>query len=113
MKTLKFNRKANIISTLLILTALLSACGNLKAPKNGTYKSDDGILSQTWTFSGKDEITISAGGGLIATHGTYSINGEKLTVTTSLFGVESKSGYKITEIKSKSFFIDGTKFEKQ
>ena len=105
-----------IISCTLVLLLVLSlaACGGgLTRPKNGTYKSNEGLLSQTWTFSGTNDITLSAGGGLISTKGTYTINGEKLTVTASLLGVESTSGYTITEITSKSFFIDGTKFVKQ
>jgi len=101
-----------LLAGLLMLS--LAACGgNLSKPKNGTYKSDEGILSQTWTFSGEDEITLSAGGGFISTSGTYTISDDKLTITSSLFGVETISGYKITEITSKSFFIDGTKFIKQ
>ena len=105
-----------IISCTLVLLLVLSlaACGgSLSKPKNGTYKSDEGLLSQTWTFSGTNDITLSAGGGLISTKGTYTINGEKLSVTSSLLGVETTSGYTITEITSKSFFIDGTKFIKQ
>ena len=108
-------KKTTAIALLLALMAIaLTACGgNLSKPKNGTYKSDDGILAQTWTFSGDNSITLSAGGGLISTKGTYTISGEKLTITSSLLGVESTSGYTITEITSKSFFIDGTKFIKQ
>jgi hypothetical protein len=103
-----------LAATLAISLLTLAACGsNLSKPKNGTYKSDDGLLSQTWTFSGTDEITLSAAGGLVSTTGTYKIDDDKLTVTSSLFGVESTSGYKITEITAKSFFIDGTKFIKQ
>jgi hypothetical protein len=104
-----------ILALLLVITLVmtLAACGgNLSAPKNGTYKSD-GLLSQSWTFSGKDEITLSAAGGLIGTSGTYTISGTTLKVTASMFGSESTTSYKITEITSKSFFIDGTKFIKQ
>ena len=118
MKTTKRTTGAKrvILITLAVclLLAVLTSCGgNLSKPKNGTYKSDEGLLSQTWTFSGTNDITLSTGGGLISSKGTYKINGNKLTITSSLFGVESTSGYTITEITSKSFFIDGTKFIKQ
>jgi len=107
------NRTVKIFLVFITIIVLLTACGNLSKPKNGTYKSDEGVLSQTGTFSGKDEITLSAGGGFISTTGTYSISDDKLTITSSLFGVETTSSYKITEITSKSFFIDGTEFIKQ
>ena len=100
--------------TVVFLGMLLAACGgSLSKPNNGTYKSNEGLLSQTWTFSGTNNITLSAGGGLISTTGIYRIDGNKLTITASLLGVESTTGYIITEITSKSFFIDGIKFMKQ
>jgi len=96
---------------LLVLLTLAACGGNMSKPQNGTYKSE-GLIPQTWTFTGSNEVTLSAGGGLISTTGTYSISGNKLTITSSLFGIESVTGYTITEIASKSFFIDGTKFVK-
>ena len=101
-----------VIATLL-LTVLVACGGSLDKPRNGTYKSDEGLLSQTWTFSGTNTITLSTGGGLVSTTGTYSINGTKLSVTATMFGTESTSGYTITEITLNSFYIDGTKFVKQ
>ena len=102
-----------LIAVIALVSALCACDGNLSKPKNGTYKSDEGILSQTWTFSGTNDITLSAGGGLISTKGTYTINGDKLSVTSTLLGVETTSGYTITEITATSFFIDGTKLVKQ
>jgi hypothetical protein len=94
------------------LIATLAACGGaLGKPVNGTYKSDDGILSQTWTFSGSDKITLSY--GLVSSSGTYKVDGETLTVESELFGQTTTSSYTITEITKTSFFIDGTKFIKQ
>ncbi|MCL2697577.1 MAG: hypothetical protein FWE74_05800 [Oscillospiraceae bacterium] len=108
---------AIVIAALLFATTGCSGSGNLSKPENGTYKSDvdslDGLLSQSWTFTGTNEITLTAVGGLISTKGTYTIDGEKLTITLSVFGSESISGYTITEITKTSFFIDGTKFVKQ
>ena len=106
-------RTITLLLTALLLVTVFAACGvNLSSPKNGTYKSE-GLLSQTWTFSGTNNVSMSTIGGLVGTSGTYTINGENLSITASLFGVESTSGYTITEITSKSFFIDGTKFTKQ
>jgi hypothetical protein len=91
----------------------LASCGDsvLTKPQNGTYKSDDGFLSQTWTFSGTDNITLSA--GIISSKGTYRVDGETLYVTSSMLGTETTSSYTITEITKESFFIDGAKFVKQ
>jgi len=107
--------RKNVIAMIVLLVVMfaLSACGGaLDKPKNGTYRSD-GILSQTWTFSGNNEITMSSIGGIVSSSGTYTISGDKLTITSSMLGTETTSGYTITEITSKSFFIDGSKFTKQ
>jgi len=104
-----------VITFALVLAAaivLFAGCsGSLTKPKNGTYKSA-GILSQTWTFSGSNELTVSTAGGLIGTSGTYTISGNKLTFKSTGI-LASTTGYTITEITSKSFFIDGEKFIKQ
>ncbi len=106
-------KKCTLAFLLIILvTAVLTACGgSLSKPNNGTYKSDDGIMSQTWTFSGENKVTLSY--GIISSGGTYAIDGDELTITSSMLGSETTSSYTITEITSNSFFIDGTKFEKQ
>ena len=67
-------RKRFILTVMifLLLGTHLAACsGSLSKPKNGTYKSNEGLLSQTWTFSGTNDVILSAGGGLISTTGTY------------------------------------------
>ena len=107
-------KKAAIMFVLVVMLLALAACGgSMNQPKNGTYKSSEGILSQTWTFSGTNSVTLSAGGGLLSTNGTYTINGTRLAITSSLFGIENTTGYTITEITPNSFFIDGSKFIKQ
>ena len=84
------------------LLMLMTACGaSLSKPQNGTYKSS-GAISQSWTFSGSNKITLSAVGGLISSSGTYKITGDTLYITSSLFGTETTSSYTITEITSKS-----------
>ena len=90
---------------------LLTACG-LQRPRNGTYQSDEGVLSQSLTFSGADEITVSAG-GLVSMRGTYSIEGNKLTVMLDVFGLETTTTHTITEIKPETFFYDGIQYTKQ
>ncbi len=113
IKEKKTMKKCTLTFLLIILiTAVLTACGgSLSKPNNGTYKSDDGIMSQTWTFSGENKVTLSY--GIISSDGTYAIDGDELTITSSMLGSETTSSYTITEITSNSFFIDGTKFEKQ
>lgn len=96
-----------------VLIFIITACnGDLSSPKNGTYTSE-GAISQTWTFSGSDEITLSTVGGLVSTTGTYTIDGDNITITSTLWGTTTTQTNKITEITSTSFFIDGTKFVKQ
>ena len=96
-----------------IVLGLFTACGgSLNKPKNGTYTSQ-GLISQTWTFSGSNKITLSTLGGMVSTSGTYTISGDTLKITASVFGSESTTSYTITEITSRSFLIDGDLFEKQ
>ena len=111
-----FDMKRTIILAILVssLLTLIAACGasGLSKPKNGTYQSS-GIISQTWTFTGSNSITLSTVGGLISSNGTYEISGNTMNITSSLLGVETTSSYTITEITSNSFFINGEKFVKQ
>jgi len=101
-----------ILLAILMLTCL-SACSISSKPSNGTYKSDEGLLSQTWTFSGSNDVVISMGSGLVRTSGTYTIDGNTLSVSATLLDVPYTTSYTITEVTSNSFFIDGTKFIKQ
>jgi hypothetical protein len=94
----------------MALLLLFAACGG--SSLNGAYKSDEGILSQTWTFSGTNEVTLSAGGGLIATEGTYTLGENKITVKSSLFGVENVTNYSFKR-DGKNIIIDDTVFYKQ
>jgi len=102
-----------LVLTLLVILTLVACSGNLSKPQNGTYRSESTILAQTWTFTGSDKVTLSAAGGLISTQGTYRISGDRMTITSSLLGIENTTSYTITEITTRSFFIDGTKFVKQ
>ncbi|MCL2408136.1 MAG: hypothetical protein FWC96_00765 [Oscillospiraceae bacterium] len=105
-------KKLSILILAITMILVIAGCGgNLSRPANGTYRSE-GLIPQTWTFSGSNEITLSAG-GIISTRGTYTISGNRLTVTTSMFGVDTTTVYTITEITRNSFFIDGTRFVRQ
>ena len=98
---------------LVMMVLMLTACGgNLNAPRNGTYVSE-GLISQTWTFSGSNEIELSAVGGLVSTRGTWSIEGNRITIVTTLLGVETVQTNTITEITRNSFRVDGILFERQ
>jgi len=105
------------ISAILLLVVInftLTACvSNLKTPINGTYKSDGVLSPQTWTFGGKDEITIYREDGVVISQGTYVISGDEFIVTSLLSDEKIKTNYAITEIKSKSFYINGTEYIKQ
>jgi outer membrane lipoprotein-sorting protein len=100
-----------ILLALALCAALLAGCGGSGQLK-GAYKSSESILSQTWTFSGTDSVTLSAGGGLIATEGTYTLSGDKMTITSSLFGQETVTSYTVIR-DGKNIIVDGTVFYKQ
>jgi len=100
-----------LMAALLVIT-LVACGGELTQPANGTYRSE-GLLSQTWTFSGTNDVTMSTVGGLISGSGTWTIDGNRLTINSTLLGMESTTGYTITEITRNSFRIDGTLFTRQ
>ena len=95
-----------IALAICILMMTLSACaGGLR----GTYRSQ-GLISQTFTFSGSDKVTMSAFG--INANGTYKINGDKMTITYTIFGMDSTWSCNYSK-SGKSVYIDGTEFVKQ
>lgn len=107
--------KVNVrsITALLIILALalsLTACGGSSTLK-GTYKSE-GLISQTWTFTGTNEVKLSAVGGLVATSGTYTISGDKITVTSHLLNQETVTSYTF-ENRGNTLIIDGVKYVRQ
>jgi hypothetical protein len=94
------------VALCLVLTTLVGCSGG---GLSGTYKSQ-GLISQSFTFSGSDKVTMSAFG--INANGTYKISGNTMTITYSLFGFESSWDCKY-EKKGSSIYIDGTEFIKQ
>lgn len=106
MNGIKIRRALCLCMILILLSLLLTACGDNKL--SGTYYSTDGI-SQMFTFKG-DTVTMSAFG--INATGKYKIDGDKLTISYSLFGIPydwqqsfSKSG--------DSIYIGDTQFIKE
>ena len=106
-----------VFAMVIIAIFMVFSNGYLSEPANGTYRADDGLLdgwlAQTWTFSGTNNITLTAAGGIISTRGTWRMNGDWIYITVSMFGVESTSRHLITQITRDSFFIDGAHFVRQ
>lgn len=98
---------AVLATALCLMLFTLAACsGN---GLNGTYQST-GTVAQTVTFSGSDDIAMSAFG--INASGTYKIDGDKMTVRYSLFGINSDWTCTFRQ-NGNSIDIDGTEFVKQ
>jgi len=104
-------KKLLLLVLMVTIILAIAGCGS-SGPANGTYRSD-GFLGQTWTFSGRNEITMSVVGGLVGTSGTYTINGSRISITTSVLGIETTVSHTITNITRNSFYIDGTRFVRQ
>ena len=105
-KTAAFRSGLCIALIVLAAVLLLNSCGGSKL--SGTYYSADGI-SQTFTFK-DDTVTMSAFG--INATGTYKIDGDRIVISYSLFGIPydwqqsfSRSG--------DSIYIGGSQFIKQ
>ena len=80
---------------------------------NGTYISNDGLLSQTWVFSGTNEVSMKFNYLIVNSSGTYRLDGDRLYITNTLFGQTATSAYNISQITSDSFYIDGELFKKK
>lgn len=102
-----------MIELILIVAVLLTltACGS-KDALAGTWSAElgeDGLI--TWTFNGKDKCTME--NAYMKQKGTYSIDGDQLTVTleswsepsTYTFSVEDKS---LTLKENSGYGISGT-----
>ena len=104
---------ALILSIAILLT--LASCGS-KDALAGTWSAEfeyDGVI--TWTFDGKGKCTME--NAYMNRDGTYTINGDQLTVTleswsepsTYTFSVDGNS---LTMNENSGYGISGT-FEKQ
>ncbi len=91
----------------LILTFLAACSTNNKL--SGTYKSK-GIIAQTFTFSGDNNVTMSAFG--INASGTYKLDEDAMSITYNLLGMEYTWNCKF-EKSGSSIFIEGTEFVKE
>ena len=86
-----------------LASTLLVACGG---GLSGTYYSADGL--QAFTFNG-DNVTMSAFG--VNANGKYKIEGDKIIITYSLFGMEYNWSQPYSESDG-SIYIGGTQFSK-
>ena len=103
-------KKKHIISLVLaavLLISVLAACSGDKL--SGTYRST-GLFAQTFTFDTGNRVTMSAFG--VNASGTYRISGGRMTVTYTIFGMDTNWTCNI-EQRGKSIFIDGTEFVKR
>lgn len=102
-----------LTSLLLILIVILSltACGSKDAVA-GTWSGDmgaDGVV--TWTFDGKGDCTMD--NTVVKQEGTYSINGDQMTVKLELWDAEkvytfSVDGNSLTMNDNEGLAVSGT-----
>ena len=104
---------ALILSIAILLT--LASCGS-KDALAGTWSAEfeyDGVI--TWTFDGKGKCTME--NAYMNQDGTYTINGDQLTVTLESWSESSTytfsvDGNSLTMNENSGYGISGT-FEKQ
>ena len=89
---------------LIAVTLLtLAACGS-KDALAGTWSADlgdDGVI--TWTFNGKGKCTME--NAYMKQDGTYTIDGDQLTVTLEAWSVDGSS---LTMKENSGYGISGT-----
>ena len=97
---------------LAVMTIVVVLAGCSGGGLSGSYKSDAGMASTTYTFSGTDKVTISAGGGMLNMDGTYKINGDTMSLTVTVLGQESTQSVSFKK-DGKNIVIDGVTYVKQ
>ncbi len=106
-KRTHITRALACVLALVLLTTALTACGG-GSTLSGTYRSND-LIAQAFTFSG-DTVMMSAFG--INANGHYTISGDTIEITYSLFGMDYTWSQSFSRDGS-SIFIGGTEFIKQ
>ena len=106
-KSTRIKKVFIVAIALCLILSTVSACssGGLK----GTYVSQ-GTIAQTFTFSGSNNVTMSAFG--INANGTYEINGSRMSIKYSLFGFSQEWSCSFSQ-SGNSIYIEGTEFVKQ
>ena len=90
-----------------VLICSLSACS---VKLNGKYVSKDSLIEQSFTFSGENEVKMSAFN--INIEGKYTIEDDEITITYGLLGL-SYDWVNSFKKDGNSIFIGGTEFVKE
>lgn len=104
---MKAAKRVVSLVAVLVLVMSLVACGGDKIVGSWEYSQEG--LAVTFTFEKDGKLNVNMGG--FAMSGTYSTDGDKLTMTLSMFGQEEStvSTYTIEGDKLTITDEDGTK----
>ena len=96
-----------IIAALLVTVMLfcITACGGL----SGTYYAEESGITVELTFD-NGNLTMSMGG--MDVHGTYKVEGDKITMTMNVFGQDSSNTVDFKQ-EGNSIFIEGVEYKKK
>ena len=108
MKTTK--RVLAILAIACLLLTTLAACGG-GTTLNGTYQMGGGLLSQSYSFDRNGNVTTKTA-GLIGTSGTYSISGNRLTMTLDGSFLGATTTTHTFKKSGSSIYIDGAEYIK-
>ena len=108
---MKYFRSFIGFGLLSMMLCTLAACGS-KDALAGTWSADlgdDGVI--TWTFNGKGKCTME--NAYMKQNGTYTIDGDQLTVTLEAWGEPSTytfsvDGSSLTMNENSGYGISGT-----
>ena len=109
MKTTK--RALVILAIACLLLTMLAACGGGGTTLNGTYQMGGGLLSQSYSFDRNGNVTTKTA-GLIGTSGTYSISGNRLTLTLDGGFLGATTTTHTFKKSGSSIYIDGAEYIK-
>ena len=111
-------KKIILMCVVVIITNIaITACSeDLSSPRNGVYRSEEifgqAWTVQTWTISEGNNITKTAF-GIASASGTFTVDGDRMTITYTFLGETHTTTHTITEIMRDSFRVDGTLFMRQ
>jgi len=99
-----------ILAIACLLLAALTACGVGGTTLNGTYQMGGGLFSQSYSFDRNGNVIIKTA-SIVGSSGTYTISGNRLTITASVLGVETTTDHTFKKSGS-SIYIDGAEYIK-
>jgi len=97
------------LSVIILSVLFVTSCGG-GGGLSGTYYNDEFGYEMSYKFSG-GKVTENLYN--LPMSGTYKIDGDKITIKTTLLGISSEDTYTFEKVSDKVIIIDGIEYTKK